>query len=87
MLNIQIKAERYKSENSRNVGTLNTNEEKHERHIRESNLARKELVNDQNCPNNDTMYKKVTIIFDLQKILPTQKLTSGVAYNKRQLRV
>lgn len=83
MLDIQIKAERDKPENCRNVEKLQTDEEKHAKHMTESNTARQELQNDQTVPKNDS--SKVTITFDLQKTLPTPKLTTGVAYYKRQL--
>ena len=83
MLDIQIKAERDKPETFRNMEKLRADEGKHVKHKTESNTARQELQNDQNVTKNDP--SKVTITFDLQKTLPTPKLTTGVAYYKRQL--
>ena len=74
MLDIQIKAGRDKPETFRNVEKLRADEEKHVKHMTESNTVRQELQNDQNVPKNDP--SKATII---------PKLTTGVAYYKRQL--
>ena len=83
MLHTQIKAEREKPETSKNIEKLRADEEKHEKHIAESNKARQTLQSDQTDPKADQ--SKVTITFDLQKTLPTPKLTTGIAYYKRQL--
>ena len=85
MLNVQIKSETDKPEINRNNEKLRADKQKHETHITESNIARQELKNDQTLPKNDP--SKVTITFDLQKTLPAPKLTTGVAYYKRQLSV